>query len=90
MNIEAQIRDLMARIQKLESSADTAKAIATALTIIAPVMAKLADIQAEVRQDLAAHGDEIAGLRRHMNDHLTSIRTEMLDQITALHPKAAK
>ncbi|MEU6718862.1 hypothetical protein ABZ897_45980 [Nonomuraea sp. NPDC046802] len=53
-------------------------------------MAKLVDIQAEVRQDLAAHGDEIAGLRRHMNDHLTSIRSEILDQLTTLQPKATK
>ncbi|MET7336514.1 hypothetical protein [Nonomuraea sp. NPDC005650] len=76
MNIEAQILTLIARIRALEESMqpgdDSSKT-----TGIALVPADLADIRAEMRQDLAALGDELAGLRRHMNDCFTAIRSEL-------------
>ncbi|WP_043640835.1 hypothetical protein [Nonomuraea candida] len=42
------------------------------------LLTEIIDLRAELRQDLAALGDELAGLRRHMNEHLTAIRSELL------------
>lgn len=76
MNQEALILDLMLRIRTLETSARTG--VDTTSIGITLVMTELADIRSEMRQDLAALGDELAGLRRHMNEHLTALRCEML------------
>ncbi|MFI7124949.1 hypothetical protein ACIBQ1_04605 [Nonomuraea sp. NPDC050153] len=85
MNIEAQILTLITRIQALEESMqpgdDSTKTVGIAL-----VPADLADIRAEMRQDLAALGDELAGLRRHMDECFTAIRSE-LHRIGGLPPE---
>ncbi|MFI9841052.1 hypothetical protein ACIHFD_28755 [Nonomuraea sp. NPDC051941] len=86
MNIEAQILNLITRIRALEESMqpgdDSSKTIGIAL-----VLADLADIRAEMRQDLAALGDELAGLRRHMNDCFAAIRSELLHRLGGLPPE---
>ncbi|SDL62243.1 hypothetical protein [Nonomuraea jiangxiensis] len=71
MNTEAQIIDLMTRIRALESHT-------------AQVVADLTDLRAEMRQDVAALNDELAGLRRHMDEHFTSIRSELLHRFRVI------
>ncbi|MBE1591833.1 hypothetical protein ACFPOI_14900 [Nonomuraea angiospora] len=86
MNIEAQILTLITRIRALEESMqpgdDSSKTIS-----IAQVLAELTDIRAEMRQDLAALGDELAGLRRHMNDRFATIQSELLHRLGGLPPE---
>ncbi|MGW6497472.1 hypothetical protein [Nonomuraea angiospora] len=76
---------MLTRIRALEESTqpgdDNSKTISSAL-----VLAELADIRAEMRQDLAALGDELAGLRRHMNDRFATIQSELLHRLGS-HPK---
>ncbi|MDX3108811.1 hypothetical protein [Nonomuraea angiospora] len=54
---------------------------------IALVLADLADIRAEMRQDLAALGDELAGLRRHMDDRFAAIQSMRLHRLGGLPPE---
>ncbi|MFI7228257.1 hypothetical protein ACIBO5_33980 [Nonomuraea angiospora] len=54
---------------------------------IALVLADLADIRAEMRQDLAALGDELAGLRRHMDDRFAAIQSKRLHKLGGLPPE---
>ncbi|MEV4020709.1 hypothetical protein AB0J35_60560 [Nonomuraea angiospora] len=61
---------------------DSSKPISTA-----QVLAELTDIRAEMRQDLAALGDELAGLRRHMNDRFATIQSELLHRLGGLPPE---
>ncbi|SEH03033.1 hypothetical protein SAMN05444920_13242 [Nonomuraea solani] len=79
MNLEAQILDLMLRIRMLEM---TTRMGADITRIgIALMLSELADSRTEMRQDLAALGDELAGLRRHMNDHVAALRAEILHRL---------
>jgi hypothetical protein len=52
---------------------------------IAELIADLAAIQTEVSQDLAALVDEIAGLRRHTDEHFAATRSETLRSLDSLH-----
>ncbi|MEU7861796.1 hypothetical protein [Nonomuraea sp. NPDC049141] len=45
---------------------------------------EIAGIQAGISQDLAAFGDEVAGLRRHANEHLTSAQSLMVRRFDSL------
>ncbi|MFF4622054.1 hypothetical protein [Nonomuraea jabiensis] len=85
MNIEAQILTLIRLLQALDASARPEDDSLT-LIGIALVLAQLADIRAEMRQDLAALGDELAGHRRHMNDHFAAIQSELY-RLAGLRPK---
>ncbi|MBF8189660.1 hypothetical protein ITP53_28795 [Nonomuraea sp. K274] len=82
MNIEAQILELMMRVRALEAGARTGDDITIGIT---QVKDDIADIRTEMRQDIAALGDELAGLRQNMNEHFRSIRSEMLR--SAGHPR---
>ena len=76
VNLQAQILQCMTRLGALEARARTAEEIT--MIGIALVLADLAATRAEMRQDLAALGDELAALRRHMDDHLSAISSELL------------
>ncbi|TYB50159.1 hypothetical protein FXF51_57050 [Nonomuraea sp. PA05] len=86
MNLEALILDMMLRIRTPEKSACTGVDI-TAIGILL-VLSELNDLRTEMRQDVAALGDELAGLRRHMNEHLTILRCEMLHRLGTLQQTA--
>ncbi|GAA2210076.1 hypothetical protein GCM10009850_055350 [Nonomuraea monospora] len=86
MNLEALILDLMLRIRTPEKSACTGVDI-TAIGILL-VLSELADLRTEMRQDIAALGDELAGLRRHMDEHLSILYYEMVHRIGALQQTA--
>ncbi|MEV4176692.1 hypothetical protein [Nonomuraea sp. NPDC049709] len=48
------------------------------------LLVDLTDLRAELRQDLDAVGDELAGPRRHMDEHLASIRVELLHRLSVI------
>ncbi|MFI7125731.1 hypothetical protein ACIBQ1_08555 [Nonomuraea sp. NPDC050153] len=81
MDVEACLLDLMSRVRALEAGAPISDAIKTTMAGIAQqVKADITEFRAELRQDLAALGDEVAGLRRHLNEHLSTARPEILHQ----------
>ncbi len=86
MNIEAQILTFIKCLQALDAGTRPEGDRFTMIGI-ALVLAELADIRAELRQDLAALGDELAGHRRHTNDHLAAIQSELLHRLGRCHPK---
>ncbi|MFC5831694.1 hypothetical protein [Nonomuraea insulae] len=90
MNVEAQIIELMLRIQEFEPGPLTREDIIVITMGIVLALTNLSEIRAEVRQDLAALSDELAGLRRHMNEHLTSIRSELLLTLSNLRRDVTK
>jgi hypothetical protein len=59
-------------------------AILSTAIAVAQVRLEMADIQAAMSQDLAALGDEVAGLRRHTHEHLTSAQSLMLRRFDSL------
>ncbi|GAA3708357.1 hypothetical protein GCM10022224_087380 [Nonomuraea antimicrobica] len=68
MNAEAEILDLMARLRGLNRNPRTADDITPVMLL---VLMRLDDVRTEIRRDLAALGDELAALRRHLNKSLT-------------------
>ncbi|MEU5861717.1 MULTISPECIES: hypothetical protein [unclassified Nonomuraea] len=74
MDLETQILRLLLRLRKLKAGRPTGDLTATT-TGITRMQADIADIRTEMRQDFAALGDELAALRRHMNDHFTADRS---------------
>ncbi|MEU8401937.1 hypothetical protein AB0C28_42715 [Nonomuraea sp. NPDC048892] len=83
MNSEAQFLELVQRIETLETNtrADaetTAIGFHLVLTELAELRAEIADQRTETRQDSAALGDELGGLRWHMHDHFTALHRENL------------
>ncbi|MET7331691.1 hypothetical protein [Nonomuraea sp. NPDC005650] len=81
MDVEACLLDLTSRVRALEVGAPISDAIKTTMAGIAEqVKADITEFRAELRQDLAALGDEVAGLRRHLNEHLSTARSETLPQ----------
>ncbi|MER6577233.1 hypothetical protein [Nonomuraea sp. NPDC001023] len=73
MDLETQILKLLLRLRKLKAGRPGGDSTAT-MTGITRMQADIADIRTEMRQDFAALGDELAALRRHMNDHFTAGR----------------
>ncbi|NUS01820.1 MAG: hypothetical protein HOV97_04565 [Nonomuraea sp.] len=53
---------------------------------ITRMQAEIADIRTEMRQDFAALGDELAALRRHLNDHFTTSRPRCCKDQALGHP----
>ncbi|MFG1703754.1 hypothetical protein ACFLIM_11215 [Nonomuraea sp. M3C6] len=51
---------------------------------VAEVKAEIADLQSEMTQDIDALSVELAGLRRHTNEHFTSARSEMVQKFDSL------
>ncbi|MEV4398398.1 hypothetical protein [Nonomuraea sp. NPDC049607] len=76
MNVEAQILEVLLRVQALETSSRTVDDI-TVISIVL-MMTELAALQDELRQDFAAVVDELTALRRHINDHFNGPRCEFL------------
>ncbi|MER6945029.1 hypothetical protein ABT294_13485 [Nonomuraea sp. NPDC000554] len=74
MDLEAQILQLLARLRTLKAAQRSRHDITTITTGMTQVKADIADLRTEMRQDLAALGDELAALRRHINEHFTSNR----------------
>ncbi|MFI9596985.1 hypothetical protein [Nonomuraea sp. NPDC052265] len=74
MDLETQILRLLLRLRKLKAGGPTDGDIKATTTGITRMQAEITDIRAEMRQDFAALGDELAALRRHMNDHFTAGR----------------
>lgn len=89
VNSEALFLELVQRIETLETNtrADveiTAIGITLVLTELADLRAEIANQRTEARQDFAALGDELGGLRWHMNDHFTGLHHETLDWLITL------
>lgn len=59
-------------------------AIASMAVAVARIRVEIVSIQAEMSQDFAALGDEIAGLRRHTHEQLTSAQSPMLVKLDSL------
>ncbi|WP_433511025.1 hypothetical protein ACQP2T_45280 [Nonomuraea sp. CA-143628] len=59
-------------------------AIASTAVAVERIRVEIASIKAETSQDFAALGDEIAGLRRHTKEQLTSAQRQMLDRLDCL------
>ena len=59
-------------------------AILSTAIAVAQVRVEIAGIQAGISQDLAAIGDEVAGLRRHADEHLTSAQSLMVRRFDSL------
>jgi hypothetical protein len=81
VNVEAEIDNLKLRVQALEATlpphrASTAKSID---------IDQVAYILTEISQDLAALGDEIAGLRRHISQYVFRDQSTMLNKLDAIH-----
>ncbi|MEV1239906.1 hypothetical protein [Nonomuraea sp. NPDC049750] len=60
-------------------------AIASTAVAVARIRVEIASIKAETSQDFAALGDEIAGLRRHTLEQLTSAQEQMVGRLDSLH-----
>ncbi|MEV0390990.1 hypothetical protein [Nonomuraea sp. NPDC050643] len=75
MDTEALILDLMTRIQALKASVRTGDGADAHAIGVAEVLAELAGIRAEVRQDLAALHDELDGLRRDLDERFATVVT---------------
>ncbi|MFF0869150.1 hypothetical protein ACFYUV_45855 [Nonomuraea sp. NPDC003560] len=73
MDLETRILKLLLRLRKHKAGRPAGDLTATTAGITR-MQADIADIRTEMRQDFAALGDELAALRRHMNDHFTSSR----------------
>ncbi|WP_127936739.1 hypothetical protein [Nonomuraea polychroma] len=79
-----EILDLKLRVKELESSTGP-NGVNTAIGIaVAQAIAQIAYTRAEITQDLAALGDEIAGLRRQVNEQITPTRSDALEQYATL------
>ncbi|MEV5895910.1 hypothetical protein [Nonomuraea fuscirosea] len=76
MNEEAPILELIRRVETLEMNTRTGMGILAIGTIV--VLRELADLRTEVREDVAAVGDELGGLRWHMNELFAALHREML------------
>ncbi len=75
MDLEAQILELLLHLRTLK--AGQCRSSDGAATDMAQLKAEISNVQMEIRQDLAAlggEGDEIAALRRRMNEHFNSHR----------------
>lgn len=75
MDLEAQILELLLHLRTLK--AGQCRSSDGTATNMAQLKAEISNVQLEIRQDLAAlggEGDEIAVLRRRMNEHFTSHR----------------
>ncbi|MEV4015517.1 hypothetical protein AB0J35_33945 [Nonomuraea angiospora] len=77
MDIEARLLDLMSRVRALEAAAPSGDASKATTAEAAQIQAVIAEFRNEVRQDLAALGDEMAGLRRHLNEYLRSAQSNI-------------
>ncbi|TDD21337.1 hypothetical protein [Nonomuraea diastatica] len=86
MNEEAQILTLITRLRALEASTHAGDGSST-MTDVARVLADIADMRAEMRLDLAALGDELASLRRHMDSCFAVIRSELIPRLGASPPE---
>lgn len=89
VNSEARFLELMQRIGTLETNtrayADaTAIGFLLVLNELAELRAEIANQCTEVRQDSAALGDEVGGLRWHMHDHFTALHRENLNWLITL------
>ncbi|MBE1589549.1 hypothetical protein ACFPOI_09235 [Nonomuraea angiospora] len=76
MDVEARLLDLMSRMQALEAGTHTSDARKATTAEVAQIRADIAEFRIEVSQDLAALGDEMAGLRRHLNEYLSSVQSK--------------
>ncbi|MFI6742121.1 hypothetical protein ACIBI9_55235 [Nonomuraea sp. NPDC050451] len=72
MDLETQILELLVHVRTLK--AGQCRSDDGSATSMAQLKAEITNIQTEIRQDLAALGDEMTALRRHMNEHFTSNR----------------
>ncbi|MFC5164223.1 hypothetical protein ACFPOI_36175 [Nonomuraea angiospora] len=75
MDLEAQILELLLHLRTLK--AGQCRSNDGTATNMAQLKAEISEVQIEIRQDLAAlggEGDEVAALRRHMNEHFASHR----------------
>ncbi|MFF4620367.1 hypothetical protein [Nonomuraea jabiensis] len=75
MDLEAQILELLLHLRTLK--AGKCRSSDGTATNMAQLKAEISDVQMKIRQDLAAlggEGDEIAALRRRMNEHFASHR----------------
>lgn len=59
-------------------------AILSTAIAVAQVRVEIAGIQVAMSQDLAALGDEVAGLRRHAHEHLSSAQSLVLRRFDSL------
>ncbi|WP_346110036.1 hypothetical protein [Nonomuraea maheshkhaliensis] len=89
MNSEALFLELVQRIETLETNtradADTtAVGFLLVLTELSGLRAEIANGRTETRQDSAALGDELGGLRWHMHDHFTALHRENLHWLITL------
>ncbi|MEV0196115.1 hypothetical protein [Nonomuraea sp. NPDC050691] len=75
MDVEAHLLDLMSRVRALEAGVHiTDGIIATMIGITHDVT----QLRNEIREDLAALGDEVAALRRHIAAQSASLHTQPL------------
>ncbi|MER6004501.1 hypothetical protein ABT120_38500 [Nonomuraea angiospora] len=77
MDIEGRLLDLMSRMRALEAGVPSGGAGKATTAEVDQIKADIAEFRIEVRQDLAALGDEMAGLRRHLNEYLSSIQCKV-------------
>ncbi|WP_214326327.1 hypothetical protein [Nonomuraea sediminis] len=87
MDVEAQILDLLSRVQTLEGSVRAGDSSMATVIGIAQLMTDISEMRTELRQDLGALSDELAGLRRHMNEQLNSILSELQQKPDPLEPE---
>ncbi|GGT26861.1 hypothetical protein GCM10010176_084440 [Nonomuraea spiralis] len=89
MDLETQILRLLLRLRRLKAGERAGGDVTATTAGISQMQADIADIRAEMRQDFAALGDELAALRRHMNDHFTSNRPRCCKEPAAGCPQEA-
>ncbi|NUR89064.1 MAG: hypothetical protein HOY71_33695 [Nonomuraea sp.] len=75
MDVEAEILDIKLRIQALEATLSPEGVVMRSDK--AEITADIADIRTEVSQNIAALGDELAGLRGQTDEHLEMVRSSI-------------
>ncbi|NRQ32948.1 hypothetical protein HII36_14010 [Nonomuraea sp. NN258] len=88
MNAEAQILELVTRLRVLEARVQTIQALTlSTVARIAEALIELTSTRDEVVQDLAVLLDELSGLRQHMHDHLSELRTDLHNRFRIFPPE---
>ncbi|MED7926525.1 hypothetical protein SMD20_19875 [Nonomuraea sp. LP-02] len=84
MDVQTEILGLKLRVEALEACmiADTDRT--ATVSIITALRTDIAELRADVAEDFAAWGDEVAGVRCQLNDYLKTSHSDLVRALDSL------
>ncbi|MEW9547869.1 hypothetical protein [Nonomuraea sp. NPDC050783] len=77
MDVQTEILGLKLRVEALEAQMLSGSDRATTASIVIALRTDIAELRADVAEDLAAWGDELAGVRRQLDDSVKAFRSDL-------------